>query len=61
MARIRRSKTNTTFFLDIPKEMDENVERKKKWKSLVKSDNDFFSHDKAPGAMQSAVSSEQEA
>lgn len=34
MARIRRSKTNTTFFMDIPK----SGEQGKKWK---KSDGDL--------------------
>ncbi|MBT3465558.1 hypothetical protein HOD20_08945 [archaeon] len=54
MARIRRSKTNTTFFLDIPKEIDENVDRKKKWKSMVKSESNFFSHSEASKSEQEA-------
>ena len=38
MARIRRSKTNTKFFLDIPKEheLDDEEKLKKKYKKVFK-------------------------
>ncbi|MEM2131247.1 MAG: hypothetical protein QXM96_02985 [Candidatus Woesearchaeota archaeon] len=35
MARIRRSKTNTTFFMDIPK-CDDNG---RKWKKTIEEQN----------------------